>query len=93
MSITYDIKPEFQVDTLFSQAYWAKGSMDLPLLGMETDGCKSTNCPIAPGTTQSYQWDLDVDKKFPTRPFTVKMKMENQKQDFCCFLFNIKLVK
>lgn len=94
VEISFDINPEFPVEALHSQAYWANGRMDLPLVGMDTDGCKSTTCPIEAGATQSYHWTLDVDKRFPTRPFNVKMKLKNTKDDnFCCFMFNIKLTK
>lgn len=86
--------PEFAVDSLHSQAYWASGRMDLPLVGMENDGCKMTTCPLAAGNTQPYRWTLDVDKKFPSRQYNVKMMMKSQdEKKFCCFMFNIKLTK
>lgn len=93
VSISYDLTPTFRIETLESQAYWPNGRVDLPLVGMETDGCKSTTCPIEENTTKSYQWHLDVDKKFPTRQYTVKMMMKSQEENFCCFLFTIKLTK
>lgn len=93
MAIDFDVTPDFPVETLHSQAYWANGLMDLPLVGMDTDGCHATSCPIQPGTTNAYHWTLDVDKKFPTRQFNVKMKLKNQEENFCCFLFKIKLTK
>lgn len=93
VSIDFDFTPEFAMDTIHSQAYWAKGDVDLPLIGMENDGCKSTTCPVAERATQSYHWTFDVDKKFPTRQFNVKMKMKNQQEDFCCFIFSIRLTK
>ena len=93
VAIDFDITTEFPAETLHSQAYWAKGSVDLPLIPMENDGCKSTQCPIAIGATHSYHWSLDVDKKYPARPFPVKMKLTNEDGNFCCFQFNIKLTK
>lgn len=120
MAISFDVTPEFAVTKWHSQAYWAKNPRtDLPLIGMDTDGCKSTTCPVESGATQSYQWTFDVDKKFPAQTFNVKMKLTSQEKDaqdkvgqemggqdmvgqdkivkddnnFCCFIFVIKLTK
>lgn len=93
VSIAFDMQPSFSGESLESQAYWATGRTDLPLIGMDTDGCKATTCPIVAGTTQRYQWSLDVDKKFPSRQFNVKMKVKTPEENFCCFMFNIKLTK
>lgn len=94
VSLEFDLAPEFPVGSLHSQAYWAQGSLDLPLQNMDTDGCKNTACPIQERTTAQYKWTLNVEKKFPVRGYDVKLKLTSQDpNNFCCFIFKIKLTK
>jgi len=84
-----DFTPKFESPTVHSQMYW-NGFIELPLVGMDTDGCKTTNCPTKSGEKQTYTYDLMI--QYPSGIYEVKHLItgnntENQK---CCFLFKIK---
>ncbi|XP_031785912.1 MD-2-related lipid-recognition protein [Nasonia vitripennis] len=94
--ISFDFTPKFDASKVESRAYWPNQLVDLPLMGMESDACKEgTTCPLARDTKYTYNINLPISKKFPTRPFDVKWKLWNtEKEDeLCCFLFQINLLK
>lgn len=83
---------EFSSDSLHSRAYWDNGLVDLPLLDMETDGCKTTTCPIVEGNRQTYSYDLKLSRAFPTGVYLVKWRLTGENDDDqCCFKFKIQL--
>lgn len=53
------------VDNVTGKVYWVNQAGDFPFLGMNTDGCTFTTCPIVAGNRQSYVYQLHISKKFP----------------------------
>jgi Niemann-Pick C2 protein len=53
------------VDSVTGKVFWVIQAGDLPFVGMNTDGCSFTTCPIVAGTRQSYVYQLSISKKFP----------------------------
>lgn len=53
------------VDSVTGKVYWVSQAGDLPFVGMNTDGCTFTTCPIVEGTRQAYVYQLNISKKFP----------------------------
>ncbi|XP_063992954.1 MD-2-related lipid-recognition protein-like [Diachasmimorpha longicaudata] len=92
-SIEFDYSTNFSANTLQGRAYWANSLVDLPFLGMTTDACLSTPCPVNPDTKQTYKMSLHIDHKYPARSYDVKWKLWNQQEQECCIVFQIKLVK
>ncbi|XP_033208380.1 MD-2-related lipid-recognition protein-like [Belonocnema kinseyi] len=92
-SISFDFTPNFDATTAESRAYWVSPLMDLPFVGMETDACKATQCPIVKAQKKSYTMHLPIAKSFPIRAYDVKWKLWNDKEQDCCFIFQIKLTK
>ncbi|XP_015587119.1 MD-2-related lipid-recognition protein [Cephus cinctus] len=92
-SISFDYTADFEGTALESRAYWATEVVDLPFLGMETNACTATECPVTPGKKQSYTVSLPISKKYPVRTYDVKWKLWNEQQQECCFKFQIKLHK
>jgi hypothetical protein len=57
--------PAVDVDSVTGQVYWVNQVGDLPFVGMNTNGCTFTTCPIVAGSRQSYVYQLSISKKFP----------------------------
>jgi Niemann-Pick C2 protein len=57
--------PAVDVHNVTGKAYWVSQAGDLPFVGMNTDGCLFTTCPIVAGSRQSYVYQLNISKKFP----------------------------
>jgi hypothetical protein len=38
---------------------------DLPFVGMNSDACTFTTCPIQADSRQTYEYQLSISKKFP----------------------------
>ncbi|XP_011303913.1 MD-2-related lipid-recognition protein-like [Fopius arisanus] len=64
-SIEFDYTTNFAADTLEGRAYWANQLIDLPFLGMSTNACASTPCPLKPDTKQTYKMTLEISEKYP----------------------------
>ncbi|XP_057332388.1 MD-2-related lipid-recognition protein-like [Microplitis mediator] len=92
-SISFDYTANFEGNSLESRAYWASQVIDLPFVGMETNACATTVCPVQPGQKQTYDISLPILKSFPARTYDVKWKLWNPQQQECCFIFQIKLHK
>ncbi|XP_034943383.1 MD-2-related lipid-recognition protein-like [Chelonus insularis] len=92
-SISFDYTAYFHGDSLESRAYWANQVIDLPFLGMETNACATTTCPVQSGQKQTYTITLPIAKTYPARTFDVKWKLWNPQEQECCFIFQIKLHK
>ncbi|XP_067011817.1 MD-2-related lipid-recognition protein [Anabrus simplex] len=91
-SIQFDFTSGSSSSEAFSRAYWANEVTDLPFLGMNTDACQNTACPITADQRQTYVYDLPISKKYPARTYDVKWKLNGTDVE-CCFIFQIKLVK
>ncbi|XP_014273720.3 NPC intracellular cholesterol transporter 2 [Halyomorpha halys] len=89
---TLDFEP---VEPLKTRAYWATVLADLPFVGMDTDLCKVTECPVVKGVQKSYNYSLAISKSFPAQKFDIKCKIweENKGPEReCCFMFKIRLI-
>jgi len=94
-SIEFDFTSSVNVDSVTGKVYWVSQAGDFPFVGMNTDGCSFTTCPIVAGNRQSYVYQLNISKKFPVRSYDIKWRVWNEQADIleCCFLTKIKLVK
>uniref|UniRef100_A0A1L8DQG5 Putative niemann-pick type c2 n=1 Tax=Nyssomyia neivai TaxID=330878 RepID=A0A1L8DQG5_9DIPT len=92
-SIEFDYSTDFRATELDSRVYWNNEGVDLPLIGVDTNGCNIVSCPIEAHVNNTYTWTLNVSKKFPIRTFDIKMKVKNEDENFCCFLTKIRLTK
>lgn len=97
-SIEFDYTTDFNSSSAHGQVYWESDEGDLPFLGMNTQACQHTSCPIVTSTRQTYAYTLDVAKKFPARTYLIKWILRNPQQpeestEMCCFRTKIKLVK
>jgi len=57
--------PGVDVDSVTGKVFWANQAGDFPFVGMDTNGCSFTTCPIVAGNRQSYVYQLSISKKFP----------------------------
>ncbi|XP_069671479.1 MD-2-related lipid-recognition protein-like [Periplaneta americana] len=94
-SIQFDFTPTVAVDAPTGRAFWTNQVGDLPFVGMDTNACNFTTCPLAAGTRQTYDYQLSISKKFPVRAYDVKWRLWNEQTDVleCCFIAKIKLTK
>ncbi|XP_037915122.1 MD-2-related lipid-recognition protein-like [Hermetia illucens] len=85
---------DFDSPTLEGRLFWAS-EIDIPLVGMETDSCKFTSCPIVKNEKRTYNFTLPISRKFPAGTYDVKWRITGTKpeQEECCFLTQIKLTK
>lgn len=92
--LNVDFTPDFDTETFDSRWYWENGDTDLPLMGVETNGCTYTTCPLKKGVNSSYIFDLDINRRWPTQTFDIKLKMTGDSPDkVCCFVTAIKLTR
>ncbi|RZC40442.1 E1 DerP2 DerF2 domain containing protein [Asbolus verrucosus] len=93
-SIEFDYIPHFDSDRMINQAYSAT-LIDLPLIGMDRDGCKFTQCPVKSGEASTYKNTLYMSPAFPLLNYNVKWRVWDANHDTkgCCFTFKIKLVR
>ncbi|GLV35790.1 Niemann-Pick type C-2g [Carabus blaptoides fortunei] len=61
------------IDTMKGLPYWASVT-DLPFVGMDSDACKFTACPIGQNVNQTYDFQLTIAKSLPRGTFDVKWK-------------------
>jgi Niemann-Pick C2 protein len=47
-----------------ARAYWVGTMGTLPWVGMETNACLSTSCPVQAGVRQTYNYTLKISKKY-----------------------------
>ncbi|GAB0087675.1 hypothetical protein DMENIID0001_020140 [Sergentomyia squamirostris] len=92
-TIEFDYATDYGTNEMDSRIYWSNDGVDLPLIGVETNGCNIVTCPVVANVNHTYAWTLNVSKKFPIRTFDIKMKIKNQDENFCCFLTKIRLTK
>lgn len=62
MYILVDFEP---VEPMKTRAYWSTVVADLPFVGMDTDLCKHTQCPVVKDVQRPYNYTLDISKSFP----------------------------
>lgn len=65
VSIQFGWNAEWSASKLHAQVFSVTDDGDLPMPGMDTDGCKHSTCPVQASTRQSYTYVLGLPKKFP----------------------------
>ncbi|KAF4519736.1 hypothetical protein B566_EDAN014249 [Ephemera danica] len=63
-AITFDFTPSVSATELESKAYWVGSMGSLPWIGMETNACLFTTCPVTAGQVSHYNYTLKVSKKY-----------------------------
>lgn len=92
--LTVDFTPDFDTEKLEGRWYWENGGTDLPLMGIETNGCTYTTCPLKKGEKHQYNFDLDINRRWPTQTFDIKLKITGDTPDKeCCFVTAIKITR
>lgn len=56
---------EWDSESLHGQVYSVTDDGDLPMAGMNTNACEHTSCPIHSSARQTYNYTLQLAKKFP----------------------------
>lgn len=92
VELAVDFTPDQPVSELSGRAYWTNQLVDLPLLGMDTNACNYTACPLQPNKMQTYTYKLEISPFFPIRAYDVKWKLWSENTE-CCFITAIKLVR
>ncbi|XP_022912816.1 NPC intracellular cholesterol transporter 2-like [Onthophagus taurus] len=93
VEVEVDFTPDFDSNSLLSQPYWDNGIKDIPMLSMETDGCKYTTCPLKQGTKQTYKYELSILDSYPPATYNVKWKLNGDNEKGCCFGLKIRIVR
>lgn len=61
---SFDYTPEFTATTAHGQVYWMSPEGDLPFVGMDTEACKFTACPLNGGARQTYTYNFETSRKY-----------------------------
>ncbi|XP_075148679.1 MD-2-related lipid-recognition protein-like [Haematobia irritans] len=89
-----DFTPKFDADRLSASLNWVRADGDeLPLISMDRDACKYTNCPVKNGEQQTYKIQIPIDKKFPVGAYTIKWTFAAPGGEQCCFTHDIRLIR
>ncbi|XP_032597606.1 MD-2-related lipid-recognition protein [Drosophila grimshawi] len=93
--ISFDFTPKFDAEHLVSSLGWAKSETEeLPLLTLERDSCKNTQCPVKANVQQTYAIDVPIDAKFPMSTYTIRWALKDEvSSKRCCFTIVIKVVR
>jgi len=62
---------EYPAEKLTSRAYWANALIDMPLLGMDTNACNYTTCPVEANKPYTYTFGLNIADFFPIVSITI----------------------
>ncbi|CAI6373276.1 unnamed protein product [Macrosiphum euphorbiae] len=94
-SVAFIYKPEFGAHFPRTQLYAETFLTDFPFLGINTNACLYTSCPVVKDTQQYWLFDLFVPpKKYVKTHYTIKFMLwdifNNHQQ--CCFTFDVKIV-
>ena len=90
--MTVEVTPDFDTEKADAKWYWENGNTDLPLMGVETDACKSIDCPVKKGLKTTYNFDLDINRRWPLQTFDIKWRLTGDTPDKeCCFVTAIKI--
>uniref|UniRef100_A0A182LRG2 MD-2-related lipid-recognition domain-containing protein n=1 Tax=Anopheles culicifacies TaxID=139723 RepID=A0A182LRG2_9DIPT len=84
---------EFAADELTADVSWTRTNFDLPFVGMDTEACKHTNCPVASGNRQTYAYNLPIKKEYPPQHYDVKWKLVSKNKESCCFIVQINIAR
>ncbi|VVC29202.1 Immunoglobulin E-set,MD-2-related lipid-recognition domain [Cinara cedri] len=96
-SIEFKYIPKWGSSQPVTRLYAETLVMDLPFLGMDTNACLYTECPMVAQATQIYNYNLYISESYPKGGYTVKVKMWNgesnaKSSDECCFKIDIAIV-
>ncbi|KAF6205702.1 hypothetical protein GE061_019875 [Apolygus lucorum] len=94
-TLTYNFTPRWApgAGAIKTRAYWA-AVVDLPFLGMDSDACKFTTCPIVKDQQNFYNFTLFIEKKYPAQKYDIKFRIwedEAEPKKECCVVFQLKL--
>ncbi|KAJ6646729.1 NPC intracellular cholesterol transporter 2 [Pseudolycoriella hygida] len=94
-SIDFDYTAGFDATNGKGEVFWMSAEGDLPFLGMDSNACSFTQCPIKKDERKTYSQTFETKRKYPARIFDIKWKLSNadNPQEFCCFVMKIKLTK
>ncbi|KAH8417733.1 hypothetical protein KR222_004865 [Zaprionus bogoriensis] len=93
--MAFDFTPKFDADVLEASLVWAKSETEeLPLITMERDACKTTNCPVRSGVQQTYTLEVPIEHKFPLSSYLIRWALKDPVSGKrCCFTVDIKVVR
>ncbi|XP_068153263.1 MD-2-related lipid-recognition protein [Drosophila tropicalis] len=93
--MSFDFTPKFDADNLVATLGWVKSeTIELPLVTLERDGCKSATCPVRNGVKNTYTIDVPIEAKFPLSSYTIRWALKDPvSQKRCCFTIDIKVVR
>ncbi|XP_077290995.1 MD-2-related lipid-recognition protein-like [Arctopsyche grandis] len=92
-AVEIDFTPTFDAEKLTGTAFWTSKVADLPFVGMDTNACNYATCPIVKNQRTTYDFKLDISRKFPSSTYDVKWKLANDNHDQCCVILKIALVR
>lgn len=62
--IAFDYTADFAAEAANGQVYWVSPERDLPFVGMETNACLHTACPLVSGARQTYTYTFETSRKY-----------------------------
>ncbi|KAM7361498.1 NPC intracellular cholesterol transporter 2-like [Cochliomyia hominivorax] len=90
----FTFTPNFDADSLEASLVWLKdGGNELPLITMDKDACKYTQCPVKSGESQNYAVNIPIESKFPLGTYNIKWNFKAPSGKQCCFIHEIKLIR
>ncbi|XP_017886992.1 MD-2-related lipid-recognition protein-like [Ceratina calcarata] len=92
-NMTFHYTPTFSSDKLEGRIYWVSQLADIPFLGLNSNACLMTNCPIEAGQKNIYRVQVPILKEYPVRTYNLKWKIWNDQEEECCFQYQIKITK
>jgi len=76
VSITIDFTPSKSYASLTAGAYWTTAVVDLPMPGMDINGCNYVEqCPIEAGQRITYSQTINIRPEYPTGVYTIKYRL------------------
>ncbi|XP_050423188.1 MD-2-related lipid-recognition protein-like [Adelges cooleyi] len=96
-SITLNYIPDFNSTVPKTRLYSVKSILDIPFLGMDTNACLYTACPVRSGVPSRYTFQLHVSTLYPRNSYLVKLRLWDDdsrasEDDECCMTFDLALV-
>merc|ERR1712176_1739958 len=84
------------VANMTQSTVWVTSFMDLPWVGMDTQGCPFVDWGKGCGNMQSRESDfyfpIKIEAFYPPGRYPLKWKFWEENKELACFLFNIKIV-
>jgi len=74
---------------------WASGAVELPMRGMQSNGCRSLTtgrCPTTPSLTHVWKASIPLLPSFPANDYPLKLKIMDGTKYIVCQQISIKLL-